>query len=79
MFPIVVAATWQSDLPGLLGSSCLARTRPLAGGVAQLVEHLMFNQRVAGSNPVAPTTWGRSPVAEALTSASELYQLRALP
>jgi hypothetical protein len=28
---------------------------PLGGRLAQSVEHLTFNQRVTGSNPVAPT------------------------
>ena len=44
----------MSTYPSTRGKG--ACSSPLDGGVAQLVEHLVCNQGVVGSNPIASTT-----------------------
>ena len=38
--------------------SCAANAAHRRGSIAQLGEHLPYKQRVTGSSPVVPTTYG---------------------
>ena len=58
MAPIAIegnALLGQDDYSTLQGNSGFAKLLPIRGPLAQLVEHLTFNQGVTGSRPVRPT------------------------
>jgi hypothetical protein len=53
--------------------SCLRHFRKRVGGIAQLVERLVRNEKVRGSNPLTST---KSPVIKAVKSNNQTIRLR---
>ena len=56
----IIVAGWSSSVARRAHNPKVVGSNPapaIEGSVAQLVEHLVWDQGVAGSNPVFPITW----------------------